>query len=320
MSTAMSSVAERAVPPLPAMRGRRRTGLGMVVLGLGVSLACVALAGRAARPRRAPDVHEGSIRRTRDGAAILGASVLVDSAMEHFRGGYENRAMYLAPTLAAASVAASLSEPGSRPRGGGARLAHVVSLATGLVGTGFHLWNVTKRPGGLCWNNLFYAAPIGAPGALAVAGLLGLATEAIASRPRDSRRNGRALAALTGVALLGETAEVALLHFRGAFHNPAMYLPVTIPPVAGLALIGLAARPDGGGHGAVRILLRTVEVLGVVGTGFHVYGVARNMGGWSNWRQNVLAGPPVPAPISFTGLGLAGLAALDLLEDARDGA
>ncbi len=43
-------------------------------------------------------------------------------------------------------------------------------------------------------------------------------------------------------------------------------------------------------------------------------GVARNMGGWENWRQTALQGPPTPAPISFTGLGETGLAALDLLD------
>ena len=38
------------------------------------------------------------------------------------------------------------------------------------------------------------------------------------------------------------------------------------------------------------------------------------MGGWRNWTQNVQNGPPLPAPPSFTGLALAGLAALDRLE------
>jgi hypothetical protein len=51
---------------------------------------------------------------------------------------------------------------------------------------------------------------------------------------------------------------------------------------------------------------------------FHIFGVARNMGGWRNWSQNVLNGPPIPAPPSFTGLALAGLAALALLEDRSD--
>ena len=59
--------------------------------------------------------------------------------------------------------------------------------------------------------------------------------------------------------------------------------------------------------------------MGVAGVVFHAYGVSRGMGGWRNWRQNAFAGPPLPAPPSFTGLALAGLAALALLkEHARD--
>jgi hypothetical protein len=65
--------------------------------------------------------------------------------------------------------------------------------------------------------------------------------------------------------------------------------------------------------------LRLTALLGGVGVGFHIWGVQRNMGGWRNWRQNLLNGPPIPAPPSFTGLALAGLAALGLLEDHPDG-
>jgi len=67
-----------------------------------------------------------------------------------------------------------------------------------------------------------------------------------------------------------------------------------------------------------RFWLRFTALLGFVGAGFHVIGVARNMGGWRNWTQNVLNGPPIPAPPSFTGLALAGLAALGLMEDHPD--
>jgi hypothetical protein len=42
------------------------------------------------------------------------------------------------------------------------------------------------------------------------------------------------------------------------------------------------------------------------------------MGGWRNWRQNLVDGPPIPAPPSFTGLALAGLAVLDLLTKTPD--
>ena len=278
------SVSDRHDVP-PAERARRNhIGLGRVIVGLGVGLVVPALAGRALRGRHQASTHQKSIRRTRDGAAILGASVLLDSAMEHLRGGFHNRAMYIAPSLAAISVAASLAEPGTGPRENGARAAHAASFVTGLLGLGFHFYNITKRPGRISWNNLFYAAPIGAPGALTVAGLLGLATEVIATRPDDSQRNGRALAALTGLSLLGETAEVALLHFRGAFHNPAMFLPVTVPPAAALALLHLALRPAARKRRATRALLNSVSVLGLVGTGFHIYGVGRNMGGWANWQ------------------------------------
>jgi hypothetical protein len=97
-----------------------------------------------------------------------------------------------------------------------------------------------------------------------------------------------------------------------------MVLPVTVPPLAA-ALIGNAAfgrthwrRPR------TRFWLRFTAVLGLAGAGFHIIGVARNMDGWRNWRQNVLNGPPIPAPPSFTGLALAGLAALGLMEDHPD--
>jgi hypothetical protein len=36
------------------------------------------------------------------------------------------------------------------------------------------------------------------------------------------------------------------------------------------------------------------------------------MGGWKNWRQNMVDGPPLPAPPSFSALAVAALAALSL--------
>ncbi|MBE7210642.1 MAG: hypothetical protein INR65_06450, partial [Gluconacetobacter diazotrophicus] len=129
---------------------------------------------------------------------------------------------------------------------------------------------------------------------------------------------GRAIGAVTGAGIVGTVAEAALMHFRGAFHDPFMLLPVTVPPVAGVlcaaAAVGDARRP----RRATRWWLRATGILGVAGSAFHLIGVARNMGGLRNWRQNLLNGPPVPAPPAFTGLALAGLAALGLLEDHPD--
>ena len=80
-----------------------------------------------------------------------------------------------------------------------------------------------KQPGRLHWQNPFYGAPVGAPMAILLAGLLGTAAERVRATPDDKPPRlfgipaGRALAALSGLALLGTSGEAALLHFRGAF-------------------------------------------------------------------------------------------------------
>ncbi len=314
----------RAAPP----RRRPHVGTGSVILGLGLVAVGAALAGRAARrtpPRPLqPEARQRALGRSRTGTAILSFSVLADSAMEHYRGGFHHGSMFAAPTTGALSLAAAMAEPERGAASRAVMLTHTAALAVGTAGMAYHLRNVSQRPGGICWNNLFYAAPLGAPGSLATAGLLGAVTHAMATSSRRSAdgadlRHGRQLAALSAVALLGETAEVALLHFRGAFHDPFMYLPVTIPPAAAVALLVHAAHPEPRHRAPVRRLLQAVNALGVIGTGFHIMGVARNMGGWRNYTQMALQGPPTPAPISFTGLGLSGLAALDLLDIHEEG-
>ena len=50
-----------------------------------------------------------------------------------------------------------------------------LALATGVGGLGFHLYNVGKREDGFDFLNLFYGAPLGAPIAITLAGLAGLA-------------------------------------------------------------------------------------------------------------------------------------------------
>lgn len=282
----------------PARRGEPRTGLVLTALGL----AAVALAA-AARPRRRPRP------RARHGAALLATSVLLDSALEHFRGEYHRPAMFIAPAMGAATLAAALA-PAHRT----STLRRTVfgaAILTGLVGNWFHLRQVARRPGGFNWEGLFYAAPVGAPGALTLAGLAGFGADA-------TRRTPRRVAALTAAGgLLATTAEIALLHFRGAFHERAMYAPLIVPPAAALALADAARRPAAGSFFRARNLLRATAALGLVGMAFHARGIARQMGGWRNWSQNLQSGPPLPAPPGLTGAALAGLATVDLLEDAR---
>ena len=293
----------------------RHTTLQSVLDQLNVIEAGVV--GQAATVRAA--------RRLNRGSALLATSVLLDSATEHYRGSFKNRAMFTPLVVSALMLA--ISAHGTTDREPAIhRTRQAVSLttaATGLVGTGFHLWNVLKRPGRLVWQNLFYGAPVGAPMAILLAGALGTAAERVRDNPAGSARlfglpAGRALAALSGIGLLGTAGEAGLLHFRGAFQNPAMFAPVTLPPVAGGLLLNDALGPRLAGRRLTRVALWLTAAMGGAGVLFHAWGVHRAMGGWRNWSQNLIDGPPLPAPPSFTGLALAGLAAIGLLEEHPD--
>jgi hypothetical protein len=163
----------------------------------------------------------------------------------------------------------------------------------------------------MSWLNLLYGAPLGAPMALLLSGLLGFAAERVRNHPPP--------AALTAVGMLGTVGEARTAAFQPRPPKPAMVLPITVPPIAA-GMLGNAALARGGRPSwVVRLWLRLTAALGIVGVGFHAFGVSRAMGGWRNWSQNLLNGPPLPAPPSFTGLAIAGLAALNLLEgEAHD--
>jgi len=299
-------------------------GVGALLLGafaasrhLSTKKRIRSLEGQA-EPRRTAVLAAQRLNRA---AGMLAFSVLTDSAVEHYRGSFENRAMVAPLVVSSLTLGTSVHGTADQRRAPHfIRVAtYVLAAATGLVGTGFHLYNVTKKAGGLSWQNLFYGAPIGAPMAILLAGLLGFCSERVRQAPRGSTPTifrvpaGRAMAAVTSAGLLGTAGEAALLHFRGAFHNPIMYLPVTLPPIGALLLARVALTGPGSDYPLTRWWMRLLTAIGFAGVGFHAYGVSRNMGGWRNYSQNVLNGPPLPAPPSFSALALAGLAALSLL-------
>lgn len=297
----------------------------LTLLGGATALGGVLLSFGGDTPSSGEPSSVRAGRRLNRAAGALAGSVLFDSALEHYAGSFENKAMYTPLVVSTLSLAASLhGHADGDTRGHPFRdAAYAVAALTGVAGTGFHVYNIAKRPGQFSFQNLFYAAPLGAPAALILSGLMGFLGE----RARDNSPGrlptifgmtaGRLVAVTTGLGLFGTAAEAGLLHFRGAYHNPAMLLPVTIPPIAGM-MIGRTALTTVERRPVTRWWLRMTALLGVAGAGFHMIGVARNMGGWRNWTQNILAGPPIPAPPAFTGLALAGLAALGLQEEHPD--
>jgi hypothetical protein len=291
---------------------------------------------RRARPQRVIAAGRGGggrpvtvdvARKLNTAAGTLAASVLADSAIEHYRGSFKNKAMYTPLLVSALTIATSLHGTADmRALAHKARDAtYLLAAATGLVGTGFHIYNVGKKVGGVSWQNLFYGAPVGAPMAILLSGLLGFCSERVRETDGQRRRPeifrlpaGRTIAAVVGAGLLGTSGEAGLLHFRGAYHNPFMAVPVTLPPLGAALLMSVAAGRAGRTHHLTRWWMRLLALMGFVGVGFHAYGVSRNMGGWRNWSQNILNGPPLPAPPSFSGLALAGLAALGLMREHPD--
>ena len=298
--------------------------LGSATLG-ALLLAARGLKGREAASGLTHTAAVQTARRLNRAAGTLAGSVLFDSAIEHYRGQFHNPAMFT--PLVTSSLSLAVSAHGFSDTREGAHATRDAVYAgtalTGLVGTGFHLFNIAKRPGGFSWQNLFYSAPPGAPAALMLSGLLGFLSERVRDSQPGTAPNvlglpaGRVLGAVTGIGILGTVGEAGLLHFRGEFHDPFMLLPVTMPPIAALLTTAASLAPPRA-RPLTRWWLRATAILGLAGTGFHALGVGRNMGGWRNWQQNILNGPPIPAPPSFTGLALAGLAALRLLEDPAD--
>ncbi|MGN6573024.1 MAG: hypothetical protein ACTHLO_16575 [Pseudolabrys sp.] len=307
---------ERTGPPVS---NRTLVAAGAALLGVGLAGALMRRK-RAPLPRRKADPYRACAQGLSGGAAMLAASVVADSAMEHFRGNYDNRAMVLAPLVATATMATALA--GRTPKSV-SNAVFGTALAVGTAGLGFHLYNITKWPGGLSWQTIFYAAPFAAPGALALAGVLGLAAARLPraryAAPDTQRKVATGLAWSVSASLMVTASEVWLLHFRGAFHDPFMYVPVTLVPAAALSLAHSGAKPTARNLKVTRSLLKLTALVGLAGAGFHAYGVSRNMGGFRNWSQNLFSGPPLPAPPSFTGLAFAGLGTLTLL-GARGGA
>ncbi|MGH7012238.1 MAG: hypothetical protein ACREEX_15500, partial [Caulobacteraceae bacterium] len=209
-----------------------------------------------ALPRLRGRSHEHPGRTLAGAAGILAASVLADSATEHYRGSFHNKAMFAPLAASTAALAASLhasGDVGPKAR----RLRDLAFAAAGLVSAAgglFHLYNVGKKPGGFSLNNFFYQAPLGAPFALMLSGALGFLSERVRGK-RGAKivgiPAGRALGAMAAGGIAGTVAEAGFLHYRGAFQNPAMFVPVIAPPAAAAALAAATARPSGP-HGLAR--------------------------------------------------------------------
>lgn len=253
--------------------------------------------------------------------AVMTLLLLGDAFAGHYRSGFSSRSQY-SPFVSGGLliIAAVLGSAAPHVAWVNVFLHVTASLAivTGVVGFGFHhYYGMAKKPGGYRWllHYLMYGAPPLAPLGLALLGVLGLATaRGLAGNTEFAGLKIRAaLLALTAVGLVGGILQSAILHYRGAFNNAAMYAPLTVPVLVVVALLWTAFAPGRLALASAAVLLWPTFLVGFVGLGMHLRGFGRQMGGLYVGIFNWLEGPPAFAPGLFAGLAAVGLVAAYLL-------
>jgi hypothetical protein len=104
--------------------------------------------------------------------------------------------------------------------------------------------------------------------------------------------------------------ELTLLHFRGAFQSRFMWVPVlSLPAVMAGGVASGLKKDERHSRNLFRPFAWLMTIVGTAGTFFHVRGVGRQMGGFHNWKYNIVTGPPFPAPMQVALYGLVGVIA-----------
>jgi hypothetical protein len=253
--------------------------------------------------------------------AMLTLLVVADAFAGHYRSGFGFRSQY-APfvsggLLIIAAVTASIA-PEADWVNLALRSTGWLAIVSGAVGLGFHhYYGMAKKPGGYHWflHYLMYGAPQLAPLALTATGVLALITaRGLAGQTSFIGMDVRsALFVFVAIALIGAILQSGILHYRGAFNNPAMYAPFAAPLLAVLASLWMVLAPGRAVSVVLSILLWLTFLTGFVGMGMHLRGFGRQMGGLYLAVFNWLEGPPAFAPALFTGFAAIGLVTLYLL-------
>jgi len=247
--------------------------------------------------------------------------LLADALAGHYRSGFAFRSQYvpfISGGLLIVSAVAAAFVPEAAWANLALRAAGWLAIIVGAVGFGFHhYYGVAKKPGGYKWllHYLMYGAPQLAPLALTATGALALiAAEGLAGGASFAGVEIRVmLLGFVAVALAGAILQAGILHYRGAFNNPAMYGPLTAPLLAVFACAWTAVAPSGVALPMLAVLLWLTFLTGFVGLGMHLRGMGRQMGGLYLALFNWLEGPPAFAPALFAGLAAVGLVTIYFL-------
>ena len=217
------------------------------------------------------------------------------------------------------------------------RWACAITLVDGVIGFGFHIRGINRKPGGwkLPITNIIMGPPIFAPLLFGTAAYLGLMASylrregdrpltALSSVPytgwRREIHEGRFqkhLAAVAAVWTILSGVEALYSHYKSRFRIWAQWTPVLLSPIQLAACIGaIFSKPV-----ALKALPVTSSVAvldGAVGFFYHARGIVRRPGGKKTWLYNILYGPPIFAPLLFAACGALGVLATLLRREDRD--
>lgn len=126
--------------------------------------------------------------------------------------------------------------------------------------------------------------------------------------PWDDWELARAVVAFTAVMYAGMWLQLTMMHWAGGFKRAPMWVPVVATPL----LVGAAAAATVTREGVFGWVMAGVLALGVligmVGMGLHLRGVASQVGGVS--FRNLLSGPPPVLPLAYAMVGILGVGGL----------
>lgn len=284
-------------------------------------------------------VQHGAYQRS---LALLVAGSSAVSALEvgyeHYRGSYSNPVMYTPVILSVALTGAAGAAVFSRRAATGVmRWVSFVTLVDGVVGFGFHIRGVARKPGG--WRmpiyNIVMGPPLFAPLLFGTAAYLGVIASylqreedygrwgtvgtAVLEAGTRLRRHGlrenirigrfqKHLCVVTAVGALACGGESWYSHYQDNFRNKIQWSPVLTSPV--LAAAALWAFKSKRAANTVLPLAAGLAITnGLVGTYFHVRGILRMPAGKKKPLYNILYGPPIFAPMLFAAAGLLGVLA-----------
>jgi len=253
----------------------------------------------------------------------------LEVAYEHYKGSYSNPVMYTPVTLSGVVSLASFGAVFSRRMAAGAmRWTCVITLVDGIIGFGFHVRGIARKPGGwkLPLTNVIMGPPIFAPLLFGTAAYLGWMASylrreddpplgQLSTVPHTGWRReiheGRFQKHLAGIAAVWTVlsgVEAWYSHYKSRFRIWAQWTPVLLAPIQLAACVG-AIVSKGVAQKALPVTSTVAMLDGAVGFFYHARGILRRPGGRKTWLYNILYGPPIFAPLLFAACGALGVLA-----------